>query len=155
MNARGACEAIMQTLEHRTPAVGKPPKRALKATFAEVFKQAAALEPGGFFPLGPHEIRELLLWKAGGDFRRGRLEVNAEFARLGCVITLDNKGGRYGVRKQRKQGAPMAPSPPRPLVGETSVPTAEGLVELIAAGNRTKEEIVEACRLWLKLRAPK
>jgi hypothetical protein len=52
----------MQTIRHRTPAVAKS---TLQGTFPEVFKRAAALEPGEFFPLGPHEIRELLLWKAG------------------------------------------------------------------------------------------
>jgi hypothetical protein len=49
----------------------------------------------------------------------------------------------------------VAPPPPSPrlLVSVTSVPTAEHLVKLIAAGDRAKEEIVEACRLWVKLRA--
>jgi hypothetical protein len=157
INASGACEAIMQTIQHRTPVVGKPPKRTLQATFPEVFKRAAALEPGGFFPLGQHEIRELLLWKAGGDFRHGRQEVNAEFARLDCVFTLDGEEGHYGVRKKGMKAAPVPTPPPapHPLVGETSVPTAEHLVELIAAGDLAKEEIVEACRLWVKLRRSK
>jgi hypothetical protein len=35
------------------------------------------------------------------------------------------------------------------------VPTAEHLIELIAAGDHARHDIVEACRLWLMLRAPK
>jgi hypothetical protein len=38
-------------------------------------------------------------------------------------------------------------------VSETSVPTAKRLIELIAGGNYTGEEIVEACKLWVKLQA--
>jgi hypothetical protein len=155
MDARGTREAVMERIRHSTPTVGKPPSKTLQGTFPEVFKRAAALEPGEFFPLGPHEVRELLLWKAGGDFRRGRLEVNAEFERLDCVFRFDSEEGRYGVRRQRRIAAPVAPPPPSPrlLVSVTSVPTAEHLVKLIAAGDRAKEEIVEACRLWVKLRA--
>lgn len=37
------------------------------------------------------------------------------------------------------------------LVSETSVPTARHLIALIAEGDRTHEQIVEACRLWLRL----
>jgi hypothetical protein len=102
MDARGTREAIMERIRHSTPTVGKPPSKTLQGTFPEVFKRAAALEPGEFFPLGPHEVRELLLWKAGGDFRRGRLEVNAEFERLDCVFRFDSEEGRYGVRRQRR-----------------------------------------------------
>jgi len=36
-------------------------------------------------------------------------------------------------------------------VSETRVPTAKHLIEQIAQGDRTQEEILEACRLWLKL----
>ena len=149
----------MQRIRHRTPAVGKPASVTLQATFAEVFKRAAALEPGEFFPLEPHEVRDLLLWKSGNDFRRGRQDVNAEFERFDCVFGLNLEygvgGGEYGVTKKRRKAAPVAPPPPaaRPLVGETSVPTAEHLVEMIAVGDRTKEEIVEACRMWIELRA--
>jgi hypothetical protein len=155
MNAEVWREAIMERIPHRTPTVPKPVRRTLQGTFPEVFKRAAELEPGEFIPLGPHEVRDLLLWKAGGDFRRGRLEVSAEFERLDCVFRFDSEEGRYGVRKQRRIAAPVAPPPPSPrlLVSEPSVPTAEHLVELIAAGDRAKEEIVEACRLWVKLRA--
>jgi hypothetical protein len=109
----------------RTPTVGKPTQGTLQGTFADVFKRAAALELG-----------ELLLWKSGGDFRRARQEVDAEFARLDCVFCLDSEEGRYGVRKKRRK-APVVASPPpapRPLVSETSVPTAERVVELIAGG---------------------
>jgi hypothetical protein len=40
----------------------------LQATFPEVFKRAAAIGPGEFFQLGPHEIRELLLWSRAAIF---------------------------------------------------------------------------------------
>jgi hypothetical protein len=43
----------------------------------------------------------------------------------------------------------------RPLVSETGVPTAKHLIELIARGERTREQIIEACKLWLKLQAGK
>jgi hypothetical protein len=43
----------------------------------------------------------------------------------------------------------------RPLVSETSVPTAKHLIELIARGERTREQIIEACKLLLKLQAGK
>jgi hypothetical protein len=40
------------------------------------------------------------------------------------------------------------------LVSETSVSTsAKHLIELIARGEHSKEQIVEACRLWLKLQS--
>jgi hypothetical protein len=100
MHATSRCEGILQTIRHRTPAVGKMAQGRLHATFPEAFKRAAALEPGEFFPLGPHEVRDLLLWKAEGDFRRGRLEVNAEFERLDCVFRFDSEEERYGVRKE-------------------------------------------------------
>ena len=107
----------MQRIRHRTPTVAKS---ALQATFPDVFKRAAALDPGEFFPLGPLEIRELLLWKSGGDFRRGRLEINAEFKRLDCVFGLNSEEGLYGIRKKRRKATPAAPSPPtpHPLVSE-------------------------------------
>ena len=78
MKTTGRCEGILHTIRHRTPAVGKLAQGRLHATFPEVFKRAAALEPGEFFPLDPHEVRDLRLWKADGDCRRRRLEVNAE-----------------------------------------------------------------------------
>ena len=100
------------------------------------------------------------------------VRVDAQFERLDCVFGLNSEEGLYCIRKKRRKATPAAPSPPtpRPLVSESSVPTAERLVELIAAaGNRTKEEIVEntrrswrtvcfiieACQLWVKLRATK
>ena len=89
-----------------------------------------------------------------GDFRRGRLEVNAEFERLDCVFRFDSDEGRYGVRKNKRKATPVMtppPSAPRPLVSETDVPTEKRLIELIAVGDRSREQIVEACRLWLRL----
>jgi len=71
------------------------------------------------------------------------------------VFGVNSEYGEYGVTKKRRKAAPVAPPPPaaRTLVSETSMPTAEHLVELIAAGDHAKEKIVEACRLWVKLRA--
>jgi hypothetical protein len=43
----------------------------------------------------------------------------------------------------------------RQLVSETRVPTAKHLIELIARGEHTQEQIVEASQLWLKLQARK
>ena len=41
------------------------------------------------------------------------------------------------------------------LVSKSSVPAANHLIALIAEGEHSKEQIVEACRLWLKLQADK
>jgi hypothetical protein len=42
----------------------------------------------------------------------------------------------------------------RTLVSETTLPTAERLIGLIASGEYTLAEIQKACRLWLALKRP-
>jgi hypothetical protein len=41
----------------------------------------------------------------------------------------------------------------RPMVTDTSLPTAKHVIELISLGHHFQEQIVEACQLWLKLQA--
>src|SRR5262245_38257318 len=51
--------------------------------------------------------------------------------------------------ERRRRGLPTRPT--LRLVSETSVPTAKYLIERIARGEHTREEIIEACRLWVKM----
>lgn len=37
------------------------------------------------------------------------------------------------------------------LVSESNIPTAKHLIELVARGEHTKAQIVEACQLWMRL----
>jgi hypothetical protein len=122
------------------------PPDSLQGRLPEVFKKLVTLAPGEFLPLEKDEIRVLLHWKVDGDWRRGTRHVQEELAHFDCVFRFDSAEGVYVIRKNRKKPecpAPLPPSAPQPQ-------TATQLIEQIATSDRTGEEIIEACRRWLK-----